>query len=87
MRKGRPAVIFGKTEFLVPEDPDLLAYTRTVENEQLLSVANLSGNTRRFALPQGFDKAELLLSNCGAPVFEMGETVLRPWESLVLLAR
>lgn len=87
VRKGRPAVIFGKTEFLVPEDPDLLAYTRTVENEQLLSVANLSGNTRRFALPQGFDKAELLLSNCGTPVFETGEAVLRPWESLVLLAR
>ena len=38
-------------------------------------------------MPAVFDKAELLLSNCGTPVFETGEAVLRPWESLVLLAR
>lgn len=86
-RKGRPSVLFGKTEFLLPEDPDLLAYTRTEETEALLSVANLCGDDRRFDLPTGFVNAEVLLSNCGQPQIVDGTVLMRPWESLVLLLR
>ena len=85
VRKGRPAVLFGKTEFLLPEDPDLMVYTRTDEAEALLSVNNFSSLSRTFALPDAFLGAELLLSNCGDLKIRDGVVTLRPWEGFTLL--
>ena len=86
-RKGRPSVLFGKTEFLLPEDPDLMVYTRTDEEEKLISANNFSAHVREFTLPSDFAGAELLLSNCGNPQIENGVVTLRPWEGFTLLSR
>ena len=85
--QGPPVGTFRQDRILLPEDPDLLAYTRTEETEALLSVANLCGDDRRFDLPAGFVNAEVLLSNCGQPQIVDGTVLMRPWESLVLLSR
>ena len=87
-RKGRPSVLWGRTEFLARDDPDLFLYTRTAEEEALFSANNFSGKERSFPLPEGFAGAEVLLSNCGAPQLDGdGVLTLRPWEGLTLLAK
>ena len=87
-RKGRPSVLWGRTEFLAMDDPDLFLYTRTAEEEALFSANNFSGKERSFPLPEGFAGAEVLLSNCGAPQLDGdGVLTLRPWEGLTLLAK
>lgn len=80
-------MLFGKTEFLLPEDPDLMVYTRTDEEEKLISANNFSAHVREFTLPSDFAGAELLLSNCGNPQIENGVVTLRPWEGFTLLSR
>ena len=84
LRHTSPVVVDGRFDHLVPDDPQLFAYTRTLDDHQLLVAANLSG--RPAAVPKGlqgpWSDARRVLGNRhdeGAlPV------ALDPWEVVVL---
>ena len=75
VRKGSAAVQKGSFQLLLPDDPQIFAYTRTWEKEKLLVVCNLSGKPVAFDPPQG----KLLLSN-----YPDRANILRPWESYIV---
>ena len=87
LRKGRPSVIYGITEFLDIDDPELMAYTRKADGEILISVNNFSGNERSYLLPEEFRDAEVLLSNCSDTDMDGGKLRLRPWEAVTLIKK
>ena len=85
IRKHYDIVVYGTYDLLLPEDPELYVYTRTLGEEQLLIVCNFYGNTRMFTLPDNWklEKTEMLIGNYKD--FKLGkELTIRPYETVVL---
>jgi oligo-1,6-glucosidase len=81
LRHREPAVAVGDFTMLWPDDTQLYAYTRRLEDVELLVAANLSGEPAEVDLSGGAD-AELVLANC-AP----GPRLFEPWEARVYRRR
>lgn len=85
IRKHYDIVVYGTYDLLLPEDPELYVYTRTLGEEQLLIVCNFYGNTSMFTLPDNWklEKTEMLIGNYKD--FKLGkELTIRPYETVVL---
>jgi oligo-1,6-glucosidase len=67
-RKNMDIITLGAYELLLPDDPDLFAYIRAFEREELLVVCNFAREERAFTPPERFKGAEPLVSNENAPV-------------------
>ncbi|WP_342372868.1 alpha-glucosidase [Propioniciclava soli] len=74
----------GRFDLLLPEDPKLWVFTRTLTSEQVLVVANMSAHLASVPVQQLPDlrDAELLLGGSGADI-----QTLEPWEARVYLVR
>lgn len=91
LRHHDPVVADGDFTMLLPEDPVVYAFTRTLERTTLLVVANFSSSEHTVeGLPDAtqWAQAELVLgthsqSGDAAPSQD-GALVLRPWEARVL---
>lgn len=79
LRKQYPVFVDGKFELYLPDDPDIMAYTRILDNETLLVIANFHDQTRSIELPFAMD-GELLLSNYEQITEPM---ILRPYEARI----
>ncbi len=98
LRHTLPVVVHGDYRLLLPADPQVFAYVRTLDDHRLLVVANLSGAAA--AVDLGDDAAllsgEVLLA-AGGPEEGPGRgggtapddavVTLAPWESRVVLSR
>jgi oligo-1,6-glucosidase len=81
LRHENPVVALGEFAMLLPEHQDVYAFTRTLENEVMLVVCNVSRTS--YPLPELLPQvmaAELVLGNL--PVAD--PAVLGPWEARVL---
>jgi oligo-1,6-glucosidase len=84
LRHEEPVVALGDFAMLLPDHPEVYAFTRSLDDEVLLVVCNLSRTLQPLAelLPAARD-ADLVLGNLqGAD-----PAVLRPWEARVLRVR
>ena len=84
LRKEKPVIVYGEFEALYREHEQIFAYTRTLENEKLLTVCNFSDHRAEMEIPEQFrEGAECLITNLGRKDF--GEKiVLKPYEAFVL---
>ena len=80
LRKHHKVFRDGSFTLLCPQDENVFAYTRDTEQEHLLVVCNFSGSEQPFAIPEGFESAQTLLSN-----YSERTAVLRPYEAYMLL--
>ena len=78
LRHSMPIIVDGDFELVAPDDPSVFAFRRALGGERLLVVANMSGSTVRFAVPDDFSEGEVLVGT-------LSET-LTPWQSFVLYA-
>jgi oligo-1,6-glucosidase len=83
LRKEYPVVVYGKYELLLPEDKQIFAYTRTLENEKLLVVCNFTDKGCRMDIPDEFCEAECLISNYNGRNYS-GTVELEAYEAFVL---
>jgi oligo-1,6-glucosidase len=81
LRHENPVVALGHFTMLLPDHEEVYAFTRTLGDDTLLVVCNLSRHEQPLAelLPQAVD-AELVLGNLPVP----DPAVLAPWEARVL---
>ena len=79
LRKTYPVFRDGSFTLLLPEDPDIFAYTRDTEQEHLLVVCNFTDKTLHLDAPEAFQGAEVLLANYAQPA-----EMLRPYEAVML---
>jgi oligo-1,6-glucosidase len=65
LRKEEPVMVHGAYDVLLEDHEQLWAYTRTLENEQLLVVCNFSDTRQDFELPEAvaYERHELLIAN------------------------
>ena len=84
LRKENAIIVYGTYDLLLPDDPELYVYTRTLEEEKLLVICNFYGNTREYTLPEDWqpDAMECLIGNYKE--VKTGRTMtIRPYEAVV----
>ena len=81
----RDLIVYGSYQLILPDDPQLFAYTRTLEGKTLLVVCNLSGTPAFFAPPKELNgqKARLLIANWAEAPAAPGPMILEPWQAAV----
>ncbi len=84
LRHEMDLIVYGSYQLLLPEDPAIFAYTRTLGEEKLLVVCNFSEESQQFLLPEEFHGREgrLLISNYQQEARGEKQT-LRPYETFV----
>ena len=86
LRKQYPIIVYGKYELLMPEDENLFVYTRTRNEEKLLTVCNFSEKEQKFLIPEEFHNAECLIENLSNN-HKKSQITLKPYEAFVLYHR
>ncbi len=79
LRKELPVIQDGSFTLLCPEDEQVFAYTRDLEDEHVLAVCNFTAEAAAFKMPKEFADAEVLLAN-----YEGSAEMLRPYEARML---
>ncbi|GIO32174.1 MULTISPECIES: glycoside hydrolase family 13 protein [Paenibacillus] len=91
LRKEHEVIVYGKYELLLPDDPEIYVYTRTLDDAKLLVILNFFGGEPELKLPQGLNLSgkELLISNYDVSGDDdLGLTFrLRPYEARVYMLR
>ena len=88
LRRTHAVIVQGRYALLLPEHPQIYAYTRALDDQVLLVVCNFSADTPRFAWPADLrgGSTRLLIGNLavedGVPA---GDFTLRPYEARVYL--
>ncbi len=80
LRHEDPVIRHGEFELLLPDDPAIYAFIRTLAGTRLLVVANFSGEPVDVPLDLA---GEVVIGNYREPV----GSVLRPWEARVYRTR
>ncbi|HEV7185370.1 MAG TPA: alpha-glucosidase [Leifsonia sp.] len=85
-RHSERAISHGNFELLLREHPTIFAFTRTLEDRQVLVLANLSGTDATYQLPDAadWDDAEPVLGNIGGRVPRV-DGRLWSWEAQVFV--
>ena len=78
LRHTMSVVVEGDFQLLAAEDPKLFAYLRTLDDERLLVVANMSDDDVRYVPPAEFSRGTALIGTAS-------ET-LAPWQSYAVVA-
>ena len=82
LRKENEIIVYGNYELLLPEDENIFAYTRTLDNQKLLVVCNFSKSEQRFDF-SGYENAKVLISNYNRDARKDG--ILKPYEAAAVL--
>jgi oligo-1,6-glucosidase len=79
LRHAEPAVALGDFTMLLEDDPRVYAFTRRLDDVELLVIANFSGEEARADVDEGWLEAELVLGNLD----DAPDLTLRPWEARI----
>ena len=88
LRRSSPdsaLIVYGKYRLLLPDHPQLFAYTRTLEDKVLLTVCNLSGAPADFTPPAALAgrSGRLLIANWPSAPAVPSTMIFQPWEAAV----
>jgi oligo-1,6-glucosidase len=86
LRKKHEIVVYGKYDLILPEHPEIYAYTRTWGEEKWLVILNFTANRPTFHLPEDirYQSKRLMISNYDVSEDEPIDTLsLRPYEARV----
>lgn len=88
LRHDEPTIVHGEFHLVVPDDPNIFAFTRTYDGETMLTLGNFSGEDQTVDLDDAdaWSAAELVISNY-ADQPGSGAITLRPWEARVYRMR
>ena len=80
LRKSDKTFVYGHYALLLPDDEEIYAYTRTLNDEQILVVCNFTDHDVPCPLLNDWQNTELLISNYNTP---SNPGNLRPFEAVV----
>ena len=84
LRKELAVISEGKIAFILRDNPQILAYRRYTDDSQMLVLCNLTGENAEVALPESWEKANILLTNWSRDTIR-DKMTLKPYECLALL--
>jgi len=84
LRHGEETLVYGAYDLLAPDDEQLFAYTRTLDDDTILVVLNWSGDPATVDCESlDTSDAEVLYANCENPPSDPNGRELRPYEAVV----
>ncbi len=83
LRSATSAFVYGEYKDLAPDDPAIFAYTRVLGGERYLVVLNFSNTATAFAVPDGVEAKQLVISNDGSSEAKVSGLHLKPWEARI----
>lgn len=83
LRKAHPVIVHGRYDLLLPDDPNLFVFSRTLDDVQLLVVCNFSRESQRFVLPDSFCTADVLIANQSVVIAK--DCIMEPFGAMVLI--
>jgi len=83
LRHNSDLIVYGTYDLLLADDPDIYAYTRTLDDDKLIVYCNFSDNPREVELPEEFTNGKILISNYNDAAVNTKIT-LRPYEAIVI---
>ncbi|MEP6615357.1 MAG: alpha-glucosidase [Ginsengibacter sp.] len=85
LRKALPELVYGSYNLLDKKNPDVYAYTRTLNNKKVLVVMNFSGKDVAFKIPATAGTAGTVLIN-NLPGFKIksGTLNLNPYQAIIV---
>ncbi|KAB7666298.1 glycoside hydrolase family 13 protein [Bacillus sp. B1-b2] len=83
LRKNHPLIVWGEFE-LLKTSQDIFAYTRTLEEEKWLVIANFSDQVNQFTLPNSGKHKEIIISNYPRKQVDLQQVTLQPYETFVV---
>ena len=85
LRHNNDTIVYGDVKLIYPENERIFAYTRNLEDKQLMVVLNFYENEIDFKIPDNIDidKLEIILSNYKDKVIKNETIKLRPYEAIV----
>lgn len=86
LRKEHPVIVYGRYQSYLDQHPDVFTYTRTLERQRLVVIANFSARNISLALPDELQvSGTCLVSNYDRVDALSGTIDLRPYEALAIL--
>ncbi len=67
LRNSHPSLIYGETQAVFPEHPQVAGYLRRLDDAAWLVLVNLSGEWAELVLPEAFAGGQVVLSNVTTP--------------------
>ena len=85
LRHNNDTIVYGDVKLIYPENESIFAYTRNLDDEQLMVVLNFYENEIDFKIPDNIDinKLETILSNYKDKIIKNETIKLRPYEAIV----
>jgi len=83
LRKELPVIVYGSFEMLAESDEKVFAYTRQLNDEKLVIVANFTEEETEFQYKTDNNDAKILLSNYENLCETIEKISLRPFEAIV----
>ncbi|WP_122088682.1 glycoside hydrolase family 13 protein [Halalkalicoccus subterraneus] len=83
LRDDRDALVYGEYDLLIPDDEQLYAYTRTLDDETWLVVLNWSDRPKAFDGSIETDDMEAVIGNYDDAQADPACTEFRPYEAVV----
>jgi Glycosidases len=85
LRKRHPIIVYGEYQSWLDQHPDVFVYTRTLDGERLLVVANFKPNEIRLDLPHELAcEGECLITNYEVVPSLRETVVLKPYEAFAI---
>jgi oligo-1,6-glucosidase len=84
LRKSEPVLVHGRYQLLDRENPEIFAYTRSLNGRNLMVALSFSQAGGRTALPAGQAAGKILANNLAISPVKGGELVLGPYQAVVL---
>ncbi|MEF7562641.1 alpha-glucosidase [Bacillus infantis] len=83
LKKANEVFTYGQYDLLLEEDKQIYAYTRTLEDDQVIVITNLSAKEAVFTSGFALKPENLLLNNYPAAEAEGKSVTLKPYEARV----
>jgi len=84
LRRSEPALVYGRYRLLDRDNPDVFAYTRTLQGRTLMVALSFSQRGGRTPIPDGYSAGKVLISNLAASPVREAQLVLEPYQAVVL---
>jgi len=84
LRKSEPVLVYGRYQLLDRENPEVFAYTRSLNGRTLMVALNFGSGVGHTSLPSGYKAGRILINNMGIAPVRVASLVLEPYQAFVL---
>ena len=84
LRKAEPVLVYGRYQLLDRGNPEVFAYTRSLNGRTLMVALSFSAAEGRTALPAGYTPGRMLMNNLETSPLQSAHLVLQPYQAVVL---